>query len=346
MAASPAAPPPLPPPAPTPPPLAPLEDEREVRECTCGEEQDDECPAARRTEVLPIHVHALHHAYLPGVNGTRAPLHPHRFAVRKLDDPERPELFASIVPLYNYSDYADDYCVKNMVAVPLCTHLPWTEFAAPPPELPPPPSPPPPRPYPLDDDAEPAPEPGAADPAPEPGAADPDPAPAPGPAVAEAPTAVPPPGPVVEPEMVSAPPLEPSERLKAPIIATEDETLFRVKKCDSVKTDVPDEFESEQQEHRTVERTKSSLDGRALYELCAGANRAVPFNYGQTFAAPTVTLPEASGAAPALAAALARAAAATRRDARARPEREPGFAEWHECAQLGDLLALPYVVID
>lgn len=82
----------------------------------------------------------------------RAPLFPHRFAVRPAADPEREGLFASVVPLYKYSDYADDYCAKNMSRVPLCRHLPPAHFAPAPPSPPRAPSPPPPRPYPIDPD--------------------------------------------------------------------------------------------------------------------------------------------------------------------------------------------------
>ncbi|XP_061724864.1 proteoglycan 4-like isoform X1 [Cydia pomonella] len=303
-------------PAPRPPP-APLEDPREPRDCTCGAEPDERCPAARRAPVLPVHVHALHHAHLPGINGTRAPLHPHQFAVRKLTDPDKPDLFTSIVPLYNYSDYADDYCVKNMSRVPLCTHLPWTEFAPAPPELAPAPDPPPIRPYPVDE-----------------------------------------PGPEVKPEVeddeqedksredmeVDAKEevkVEPSERLKPT-----DETVLKVIKCESA-SEVPDEFASEQKDHRTVEKTKSALDGQALYDTCQSALRSIEYSYGQTFAAPTVTLPEeAAEVSDALEAALSAAAEATERDGRGRPSRSGAFAEWHECARLGELVALPYVVID
>ncbi|XP_063543124.1 proteoglycan 4-like [Cydia strobilella] len=297
-------------------PLAPLEDPRTVQDCTCGEEPEDDCPAARRTEVLPVHVHALHHAYLPGINGTRAPLHPHQFAVRKLTDPEKPDLFTSIVPLYSYSDYADDYCVKNMSRVPLCTHLPWTEFAPAPPEPAPAPDPPPIRPYPIDE-----------------------------------------PSPEVKTEVedededeksqdmeVDAKEevkVEPSERLKPT-----EETVLKVIKCESASA-VPDEFASEQKDHRTVEKTKSSLNGQELYDTCQSAIDSIPFVYGQTFAAPTVTLPEESTeVSDALESALATAAESTERDNLGRPSRSGAFAEWHECAKLGELVALPYVVID
>ncbi|XP_063370158.1 uncharacterized protein LOC134658405 [Cydia amplana] len=302
-AASPRPPSPCPVPAPAS-PLPPLEDPREVRDCTCGEEAEADCPAARRRAVLPVHVHALHHAHLPGVNGTRAPLHPHQFAVRKLTDPEKPDLFTSIVPLYNYSDYADDYCAKNMSRVPLCTHLPWTEFAPAPPEPAPAPDPPPGRPYPVDE-----------------------------------------PSPELDTERDEKSrdvevKVEPSERLKP------TETVLKVIKCESA-SEVPDEFASEQKDHRTVEKTKSSLDGRALYDACRSAIQSIPFVYGQTFAAPTVTLPEETAeVSDALESALAAAAESTERDNLGRPSRSGAFAEWHECAKLGELIALPYVVID
>ncbi|KAG7297084.1 hypothetical protein JYU34_020025 [Plutella xylostella] len=344
-----ASPPPAPPPPEEPPapPLPPLEDEREYQQCTCGEELDAACPAARDLEVSPLHVHALHHSYLPGINGTRAPLHPHQFAVRKLTDPEKPALFNSVVPLYMYSDYADDHCVKNMSRVPLCTHLPWTEFAPPPPSPPPPPPPPSPRPYPIDT----LPPPEVKEEANGDGSSDEDPEEA-----------------KVEPmdleesiasykctkieaEMVGIAPLEPSERLKAPILTAEDEELVHAEpKCD-VKMDVQSEFASEPQEHRTVERTKvvpkCDIDGRTLYSMCESARVGVPYSYEQASPAPVVTLPlEITDAADVLDLALQHADASTDRDEMSRPLRPDNFTEWHECARLGDLIALPYVVID
>ncbi|XP_049881780.1 uncharacterized protein LOC126377846 isoform X2 [Pectinophora gossypiella] len=332
--------PPSPPPAA---PLPPLEDERPVVDCTCGKDEEDAaCPAAARLGVLPYHVLALHHAYLPGVNGTRAPTHPHQFAVRKLTDPERPDLFTSVVPLYKYSDYADDYVVKNMSRVPLCTHLPWTEFAPPPPDPPPPPSPPPLRPYPVDTDDvkqeiedEESQDSRSGD---------------------DVKSDIPELKKEVkveykcsiEPEIVSLPNLEPSERLKAPLLSTEDATQFG--EGAPVPMDVADEFKCEQRDHRTVERTKVELDGRTLYALCETALTSVPYTYAQTSQAPVVTLPrEVEGAADGpqvLQAALGAAAADSPVDQLGRPPRPHQFTEWHECAKLGDLIALPYVVID
>ncbi|XP_037295343.1 WAS/WASL-interacting protein family member 1 isoform X2 [Manduca sexta] len=310
-------------------PMQPLEDEREYVECTCGTEEDaldPECPAAARGPVLPLHVRALHNTLVPGVNGTRAPLHPHQFAVRKPEHADWPGLFASVVPLYKYSDYADDYCAKNMAAVPLCTHLPWTEFAPPPPDLPPPPEPPPLRPYPIDDEVEVKAEPKEeGDDESEDAESKPE---------AECPK--------MEPEMIGVPSLEPSERLKAPILSAEDETQFG-KSEPGVELDVQDAFKTEPQEHRTVERTKEEpLDGRALHAECVRCAAAVRYDYAQLQPAPVLALPAAEAA---LAAALA-AVDAAERDALCRPARPPRFAEWHECARLGDLVALPYVVID
>ncbi|KAJ2939435.1 hypothetical protein O0L34_g10867 [Tuta absoluta] len=325
-APAPAEPPPPAPRPPTPPPLPPLEDYREYADCTCDEETPDEnCPAAVKSEVLPFHIRALHNAYLPGVNGTRAPTHPHQFAVRKLTDPERPDLFTSVVPLYKYSDYADDYCVKNMSRVPLCTHLPWTEFAPSPPELPPPPSPPPMRPYPIDppevkeeiEDSE----------------------------MKTETTVKSDYKCVIEPEIMSLPNLEQSERLKAPLLLTED-----VKNFDNsvvpTPMEVSEDFKLEQRDHRTVERTKFDIDGKTLYELCGNAIESVPYDYSQTASAPVVTLPQDDEAPSVLESALESVAADRQVDELGRPPRPENFTEWHECAKLGDLIALPYVVID
>lgn len=314
---------PSPPPATPPPPLPPLEDEREYADCTCGEEADDDCPAASRLRVLPYQVRALHHAYLPGINGTRAPTHPHQFAVRKLTDPEKPDLFTSIVPLYKYSDYADDYCVKNMSRVPLCTHLPWTEFAPAPPEPPPPPSPPPMRPYPIEEPVKEEIEEEIAEDEKVDSKVD-----------YNCP---------IEAEMVGVPNLEPSERLKAPLLSTEEVKQFGA--TEKTEVDVTDDFKSEQRDHRTVERTKVELDGRTLFSLCESAIESVPFTYSQTSCAPVVTLPEDDGDE-VLESTLRSAEAESSVDELGRPPRPTLFTEWHECAKLGDLIALPYVVID
>ncbi|CAK1595381.1 unnamed protein product [Parnassius mnemosyne] len=304
-------------------PSSPLDDEFacEREQCTCGEEIQDTCPAAVLRRVAPEHVHALHNALVPGVNGTRAPLHPHQFAVRKLTDPDKPGLFTSVVPLYKYSDYADDYCVKNISRVPICTHLPWTEFAPPPPDPPPPPSPPPPRPYPVEDEA----------PEETEVKVEPD-SPKTEEIVYECPK--------VEAEMVGVPNLEPSERLKAPLLSVEEKKQFGESEP-VVKMEVQEEFVSEPQEHRTVERTKEELDGKGLYALCESARNAIPYKYEQASIAPVVSL-----STDRLEETFADAAAETTRDELDRPPRHVRFAEWHECAKLGDLIALPYVVID
>ncbi|CAH0731490.1 unnamed protein product, partial [Brenthis ino] len=357
---------PEPEPKPEPVVLPPLEEEREWVECTCGEVQGEEdqgsedCPAAVRGALLPLHVRALHNAFLPGINGTRAPVEPHRFAVRPPTRPDQPDLFSSVVPLYKYSDYADDYCVKNLSQIPICSHIPWTEFAPSPPPPPPPPSPPPLRPYPLPDPTEVADPPLddlSADIKSDPDAKSIDSA---DDTMEEAPEAkvkvkVEYERPKVEAEMVSLPNLEPSERLKAPILSAEDVTQFgEPRAC----ADVEKEFVAASPEHRTVERTKAEVDvdgGRALCELCAAALRRVPYSYADSASAPVVTLPrvcerdgacERDDAAAALRDALVAAAADTARDELGRPARPSHFAEWHECARLGDLVALPYVVLD
>lgn len=316
------------------PPLPPLEDAREPRACTCGAEGGAEgeeagCPAARRLRVLPLHVRALHHAYLPGINGTRAPLHPHQFAVRKLADPERPDLFSSVVPLYKYSDYADDRCAKNMSKVPLCLHIPWTEFAPHPPELPPPPSPPPIRPYPIDEVKEEKLEIKSEENSPDSEATDC--------SVEDV---------NIEAEMVSIPNLEPSERLKAPILSVDEETqFFATEKPEQME--VEDAFETKHQDHRTVERTKEDMNGQQLYDLVQRTIDNIPYDYSQMSLPPVVTLPEeAEEAGSALEEALTRSEAETERLEFDRPPRPDNFSEWHECARLGELIALPYVVID
>ncbi|XP_052745255.1 serine/arginine repetitive matrix protein 1 isoform X2 [Bicyclus anynana] len=326
--------------------LPPLEDEREWADCTCGEEVSDSCPAAVRTALRPLHVRALHNALLPGLNGTRAPAEPHKFAVRSLKLPDQPDLFASVVPLYNYSDYADDYCAKNMARVPLCTNIPWSSFAPSPPSPPPPKSPPPLRPYPSParesdtnvdiklDSTEEAPE-----------------------AKVKEKVECEKQMPTVVAEMVGVPSLEPSERLKAPLLSAEDEKQFNSERRVVVK--VEKQFVCESPEHRTVERTKEDLDGRMLYALCETALRTVPYNYEQAASAPIVTLPALPEvpevgcdpsteveASETLEKALEEAAETTERDEFGRPVRPTRFAEWHECARLGELIALPYVVID
>lgn len=321
--------------------LPPLEDEREWAECTCGEEMSEACPAAVRTALRPLHIRALHNALLPGINGTRAPAEPHKFAVRPATLPDQPDLFNSVVPLFKYSDYADDYCVKNMARVPLCTHIPWTSFAPQPPSPPPPKSPPPLRPYPspLREDTEVKLECTETEPEAK---------------VKEEPEEKP--VVTIEAEMVGVPNLEPSERLKAPLLSVEDEKQFNAEPRVSVK--VEKQFVSVSPEHRTVERTKEDLDGQKLYELCGTALRAVPYTYDQAASAPVVTLPampEVEGscetereveACEVLEKALQEAEEGTSRDELGRPVRPARFAEWHECARLGDLIALPYVVID
>lgn len=307
--------------------LPPLEDEREHWECTCEQDAGDElCPAARRTAVRPLHVRALHHAYLPGVNGTRAPLHPHGFAVRRPHDPDRPGLFASVVPLYKYSDYADDRCVKNMDRVPLCPTLPWTEFAPAPPDPPPPPSPPSPRPYPLDE--EPPPEDDSLS-ANSPNIKQENDTP-------EEDSA----------EMKCVPDSDSIDRLKAPLISAEVEIKLE-KSEPEVKIEVTEEHAMEPRDHRTVERTKEELNGRVLYETCQQTIERIVYDYGQMAKAPVVTLPaEEADAREVLADALAAVQAEDEPDELGRPQRPPNFAEWHECARLGELIALPYVVID
>lgn len=327
--------PPSPPRLPTPVPLPSLEDEREYFECTCGEDEaEDNCPAAKITDVRPYHVHALHHAYLPGINGTRAPTHPHQFAVRKPMDPDNSDLFTSIVPLYKYSDYADDYCVKNMSRVPLCENLPWTQFAPPPPEPPPPPSPPPIRPYPIDS-PEAKPELDLEEDEDEESIKTEE-----KPEVYEYKCSI-------KAETPSVPSLEPSERLKAPLLSNEDVKNFGASEVPPVKMDVVEEVMSEEEDHRTVERTKEDIDGRTLYALFERALETVPYTYGQTDPAPVVTLPvDVNEGEEVLVQALNNMESDRTVDEFGRPPRPTNFTEWHECAKLGDLIALPYVVID
>ncbi|XP_041983541.1 vegetative cell wall protein gp1-like isoform X3 [Aricia agestis] len=321
----------------------PLEEEREWAECTCGDDEDATCPAAARDPVRPRHVRALHHALLPGVNGTRAPALPQRFAVRAAADPDRPGLFASVVPLYKYSDYADDYCVKNMARVPVCAHLPWTEFAPAPPSPPPPPDPPELRPYPWPDEEPPAPAP-----------LDPDDVPTRSPSPELEPEPEPVKRPVlkveypatVEAEAVGVPILEPSERLKAPLLSPEEAAQYGAEPARAAPA--TRSFACESPEHRTVERTKREegveVDGRALCGLCAAALRAATWRYEQ--AAPAPVLGAAALADDAALNGALEAAYAGERDALGRPARAERFAEWHEPARLGDLVALPYVVLD
>lgn len=307
--------------------MSPLEEAREYHVCTCGEEAEEGCPAADERVVRPRHVHALHHAHVPGVNGTRAPPLPHRYAVRPAEDPERPGLFSSVVPLYKYSDYADDYCAKNLSQVQLCSHLPWTSFAPPPPDLPPPPEPPPLRPYP-----EPDPEPVDQDEDAE--ESDVKPEIKREPVVKEEIE--------VEAEMVGVPTLEPSERLKAPILMPEDEKSFGVTvRADSAAVE---QHATAAPQHRSVPRTKEELPGgAALVAAVRAASAAVPYSYSQLLAAPVLSR-DVLQSDSALAAALTPPDSS--RDALGRPARAHKFAEWHECARLGALVALPYVVID
>ncbi|CAH1643857.1 unnamed protein product [Spodoptera littoralis] len=301
------------------PPLSPLEEPREELQCTCEEFEHEQCPlrAALGARVRPRHVHALHHALLPGLNGTRAPPLPQRFAVRAAPHATDPDLFASVVPLYKYSDYADDYCVKNMSRVPLCTHLPWTEFAPPPPDLPPPPEPPPLRPYPPID--------------PEPAEASED----------------------AEQDEVDVKPdvkREPKEHteVEAEMVERETEGAPAVGRGESQLGVARREAESPARQfaaaapqHRSVPRTRAE-PASLLADATAAASLA-PFSYAQLDGASV--LPRAALASDAaLAAALA--AAPAERDGLGRPARAARFAEWHECARLGELVALPYVVLD
>lgn len=231
-----------------------------------------------------------------------------------------------------------------MSRVPLCTHLPWTQFAPPPPSPPPLPPPPSPRPYPFDTTPLQVKE----EPKEEETAEDVDSADVPMEDLEESITTYM--CPKIEAEMVSVPKLEPSERLKAPILSAEDEVLVLKEPSEcKVTVDVESDFVSEPQEHRTVERTKArcDIDGRTLYALCETTRTAVPFDYAQTSATPVVTLPlDETEAVTALDESLAAVEESTERDEFGRPLRPTNFTEWHECAQLGDLIALPYVVID
>ncbi|OWR53132.1 Mediator of RNA polymerase 2 transcription subunit 26 [Danaus plexippus plexippus] len=330
--------------------VPPLEEPRAWAECTCGEEEASaDCPAAGRPALRPLHVRALHNVLLPGMNGTRAPLFPHRFAVRPPARDDDPTLFSSVVPLYNYSDYADDHCVKNMSRVPICERLPWTEFAPSPPPPSPPPSPPPLRPYPSPLREEVFPD------LPEPDDDSADSSTTPN--VIEATSEDEPrEKPVIEPAMVGLAYMEPGERLKAPLLDDDDDYQLGEPRREVT---VEKSFVSEPQEHRTVERTKEDIDGRTLYGLCEAALASVPYRYSQAAAAPVLTLPQLiereneppdhvaeDEAAKLLEGALETAAADPALDELGRPQRPLSFAEWHECARLGDLVALPYVVID
>lgn len=61
----------------------------------------------------------------------------------------------------------------------------------------------------------------------------------------------------VEPAGVGAPPLEPSERLKAPILSADDERSFPSERAGAADEPVHKHFATEPQDHRTVERTKA-----------------------------------------------------------------------------------------
>lgn len=150
----------------------------------------------------------------------------------------------------------------------------------------------------------------------------------------------------IKAETPSVPSLEPSERLKAPLLSNEDVKHFGTSAV-PVKMDVVEAFMSEEEDHRTVERTKEDLDGRKLYALCETALETIPYAYGQTDYAPVVTLPvDVSQGEEVLAQALNDMASDRTIDELGRPPRPTNFTEWHECAKLGDLIALPYVVID
>ncbi|CAH4032775.1 unnamed protein product [Pieris brassicae] len=324
--------------------LEPLEDEREWAPCICDPDvgPDPACPADSPTIVQPEHVHALHHAFLPGVNGTRAPLHPHKFAVRPSIDPNDPSLFATVVPLYNYSDYANDFCVKNMSRLPLCRHIPATEFAPSPPSPPPRPPPPSPRPYPIEDIK-------AED-------------------ESSSPSLM-----KTESEMEIDIKPEINERLKpSPTQNVDKQPTIEVKE---IKEEPQQQFSVTSPGHRTVERTKENneglsdpiedkmdldvkeekvvqkvlesptfnLDGRTLYENCVSCVNSVPFRYENASCAPVLTFPR-EDVSDSVNNALE--SIETERDEIGRPVKATHFAEWHECAKLGDLIALPYVVID
>lgn len=220
--------------------------------------------------------------------------------------------------------------MKNMSRVPLCSHLPWTEFAPRPPSPPPPASPPPIRPYPIDE-------------------------------VKEEPTVKSENSrdseatncsdiqedieTVIEAEMVSIPNLEPSERLKAPILMDE-ETQFSKEIAVPEKMEVVEDFEVKHEDHRTVERTKEEFNGQALYDMVTWTKDAIPYDYTQMAIAPVITLPEEPVEAGSALEEALKQSEATERLTFDRPPRPDNFAEWHECAKLGELIALPYVVID
>ncbi|CAG4985247.1 unnamed protein product [Colias eurytheme] len=353
---------PVPEPAPAPVwPLVPLEDEKEWAPCICDPElePDESCPANSRTIVHPAHVVALHNAYVPGVNGTRAPLHPHKFAVRPAISKDDPSLFANVVPLYKYSDYADDYCAKNLARVPVCLHLPADEFAPAPPSPPPPPPPPSPRPYPIDETP-----PETKECKEESGDEDTsdskDMVPA-GEAkeikdlketseLKEEPSDLKTELDIKADSDCKVEPMEVdvdiksedvNERLKPPPSPQESEQ--RIEETKETKEEPEQKFSVTSPEHRTVERTKDDIDGRTLYEKCVSCINSVTYSYGQAATAPVLTFPTED-----VQATVSRAldGVGTERDPLGRPVKPAHFAEWHECALLGDLVALPYVVID
>ncbi|XP_038219341.1 mediator of RNA polymerase II transcription subunit 26-like [Zerene cesonia] len=280
-------------------PLVPLEDEKEWAPCICDPElePDESCPANSRTTVHPAHVVALHNAYVPGVNGTRAPLHPHKFAVRPAVSQDDPSLFANVVPLYKYSDYKEDTSdskdaggdVKEINDLIHTTEL---------------------KEEPSDLKTE------------------------------------------IDIKAISDCKVEPmdvditfksedvNERLKpAP---SPEESERRIEETKEAKEEPEQKFSVTSPEHRTVERTKD-IDGRTLYEKCVSCINSVPYSYGQAANAPVLTFPTEDvleNVSQAL------DSVETERDELGRPVKPTHFAEWHECAMLGDLIALPYVVID
>ncbi|XP_050671846.1 uncharacterized protein LOC126970142 isoform X2 [Leptidea sinapis] len=324
-------------------PLVPLEEEREWPPCTCDPdgEPDDSCPANLRTTVHPEHVFALHHTFIHNVNGTKAPLLPHKFAVRPATHPDDSNLFSSVVPLYKYSDYADDYCVKNMSEVPLCPHLPVNEFAPSPPSPPPKPPPPSPRPYPIDEPKPPEDNTNEdsetkdidlkinvdnkmdvdmnvdidikahIDIKTDVNISDID----------------------IKPCLTTS---DVEERLK-PLPVSEESVQLTAE--EPVKEETEQKFSVTCPEHRTVERTKS-MDGQKLYDSCVSCIKSIPFSYGQALTAPVLPSDLSNVDCSLI------STSETERDSLGRPLREDQFAEWHECAMLGDLIALPYVVID
>lgn len=150
----------------------------------------------------------------------------------------------------------------------------------------------------------------------------------------------------IKAETPSLPSLEPSERLKAPLLSNEDVKHFGTCAV-PVKMDVVEAVMSEEEDHRTVERTKEGMDGRTLYAFFERALETVPYAYGQTDSAPVVTLPvDVSEGEEVLVQSLNDVESDRTVDELGRPPRPTNFTEWHECAKLGDLIALPYVVID